>query len=178
MRNCNVILAFLVVPLVGCSPPNWEHDPLTEDVFTGEAARDRILSPGSPGEADPSSLPASSTEFYLFDGGTFNGTIKYWSFRCGTVEDCWAALTILLAPPQSEFQPWQPSQYAVVMKGPAFYWPELATDHWDIESVENGAMWEKVDGDRRMEFYAVDFDTNRIYYHKEGGGFPTDAFER
>jgi hypothetical protein len=27
-----------------------------------------------------------------------------------------------------------------------------------------------------MHYYAIDFDTCRVYYHYESGGFPADAY--
>jgi hypothetical protein len=59
------------------------------------------------------------------------------------------------------------------MDGPSFYWPQLTTDHWDVADIKNGFVNEYAKGDRRMEFYAIDSDRLRLYYHKESGGYPT-----
>lgn len=120
-------------------------------------------------------LPASATNFYQYDGGTFNGSIDYCAFDCGSVDDCWQALQVLGAPPKADFQAWSPSDYRVVMDGPSFYHPEFATPEWGIESIKNGVLYEHVVGDNRsMDFYAIDFDRLRVYYHHESGGFPPD----
>lgn len=120
-------------------------------------------------------LPESADDIWVYDGGNWNGVIYYLSFRCGSVEDCWAALETLGAPDESAFHDTVKTEYAVNWEGPRFYRGEDETEMpWEVASIRNGKSWEDADGDRRMSFYAVDLDTLRVYYHYESGGFPTD----
>lgn len=120
-------------------------------------------------------LPASATDFYQYDGGNFGGMIYYCAFNCASIQDCWASVQVLGAPPRSEFRPWSPSRYKVVMDGPGFYHLRVASPAWDIGNVRRGVVYERVYGQHsRMEFYAIDFDRCRVYCHYESGGFPPD----
>jgi hypothetical protein len=167
---CRLISLASLLALVGsCSVYDAQ-----QDTFSGEKARDRIARRTAKGR----SLPDSARNFYIFDGGTFSGSITYLSFDCGTIEDCWAAVRSLDGPEKSEFVAWHPSKYAVVMNGPGFYWREIATDHWDVRTIRNGFVHEYVRGGNEwMEFWAIDSDTRRVYYHHESGGFPTKRYE-
>lgn len=161
----------------GCDIPT---NLTSQDVYTGNEARDRILRWHKLADSDDlPKLPESTGDFYLYDGGSYSGVITYWSFKCDNAEDCWAALTALRGvPSKSEFKPWQPSRFAVVMRGPGFYSSEFATDKWNVKTIQNGMVYEDVQGgNERMYYYAVDFDTSRVYCHKESGGFPTTPYK-
>lgn len=150
-----------------------------DDVHTGLVARDRILKDGRVAldTRKKGALPESSTAFYFFEGGSFNGIILYWSFECATLDDCWSAIVSLGGPDQSEFNDWKTSQFAIVMNGPGFYSHELETPLWDVRTISNGASYERVeDENRRMVYFAIDFDTLRVYHHYESGGFPTEKY--
>jgi hypothetical protein len=161
---CTVAFAF-----AGCGP---DYDP-TADRFAGEAAKQRIER-----EAEAKGgLPGSARDFYIFDGGNFGGSIIYMSFDCGSREDCWASVACLGGPGPAEFKPWAESHYAVVMEGPGFYHQPLRRDPWNVRGITNGAVYERVDGDHRsMHYYAIDFDRDRVYYHRESGGFPPEPY--
>lgn len=146
----------------GCTS-GLEYTP-SQDVLTGQAARASI------GEA----LPASASDFYVFDGGSFGGSIYYASFACASDDDCWAAVAALRGPDSKDFRPVIHSEYAVNIHGPSFYWPELETEHWKISTDANGASYESAQQDRRMDFWAIDFDRKRVFFHHESGGFPAD----
>lgn len=156
-----------------------------ENVHTGEDARARILQSHrrelSPGEKG-NDMPASARDFWLYDGGTFNGSITYWIFRCDNRDDCLKAIRFLGNLPPEALEPWKPSRYAVVMEGPDFYWKEqggknLRPHPWDVRGITNGLVHERVYGDHRsMVYYAIDLDRNRVYYHYESGGFPPDDY--
>ncbi len=159
-RSCVLLIVWA---FAGCRGEFAEYDP-NDSAFTGTEARDRI------GET----LPQSSTDFYLFDGGTFNGSIKYFAFTCATVDDCWKAVAALGGPNRNEFTPSIRSDYAVNTHGPAFYSPEMQTPLWEISVDAEGFSWEIAREDRRMEFWAIDVEAKRVFYHLESGGFPTD----
>jgi hypothetical protein len=147
-------------------------------VFTGEKAKARIAQGNLPTtDGRQRATPASAHDFYLYDGGTFNGSITYWAFSCDSVENCWSAVLSLSDLTRDDFQPWQPSRYAVVMNGPGFYAPILQTDHWDVSKIRSGVCFELVRGDHEsMRYFAIDFDRKRVFGHFESGGFrPTLA---
>ena len=160
-RNSSQLLFWLLLIVIsGCG---LDYDP-NVDVLTGAEARQRI----------GKSLPDSATDFYVFDGGTFNGSIYYVSFICDTVEDCWDAVAALDAPDRDKFQPQIQSEYAVNIQGPSFYWKSQETEHWQISTDANGVSYEVAQDDSRMQFWAIDFTTKRVFSHHESGGFPVD----
>ena len=139
------------------------------EVFTGDPARSRIDAP----------IPVSAIDVYLCDGGNWNGVIRYWACTCTTLDECWSVVASHSGIDKGEFQPWRPSQYAVVMSGPGFYGDQLATPFWDVASIKNGFSYENVEGDHRsMRYYAIDSDKRRVYYHRESGGFPPDVVDK
>jgi hypothetical protein len=84
---------------------------------------------------------------------------------------------------RGELDPWRPSRNAVVMEGPGFYFKGPARgnlpggDQWDVRSIKHGLVYEFVYGEhRRMDYYAIDLDRNRVYYHYESGGFPPKEY--
>ncbi len=171
LRLPRVAVAWLLVPvLTGCGLS--EYDP-ADDEFRGTAARDRIFQIT---RADPSALPSSATDFYLFDGGTFNGCIRYWTFTCANRDDCIAALKALTGVSKSELSAWSPATYAVSMQGPQYYFPQLVDVPWNVPQITDGLVLEIVQDDRRLEFHAIDLERNRVYFHRESGGFPTERF--
>ncbi len=153
----------MLVVLIGCTDPIIDVSPIPR-AYTGEDARTRI----------PANLPDSSSDFYVFDAGNFGGSIFYASFSCASLEDSWAAVAALGAPSEDEFEKAIRSEYAVNIEGPGFYWPEQDTDSWRFDTGVEGYSYESARGDRRMEFWAIDVDAKRVYYHSESGGFPTD----
>lgn len=171
MRIHGLQLVF-VLAVLGCNSAP-EFDPTT-DRFTGAEAKARVERWADEG----GKLPGSATNFYIFDGGSFNGSIIYASFDCGNREDCWVALKLLGSPDSTEFKPWAASRYSVVMQGPGFYHQILKDDPWDVRGIEEGVVYEQTDADhRRMIYYAIDFAKDRVYIHEESGGFPPDIYE-
>jgi hypothetical protein len=158
-----------VLALIGCGP---DYDP-AEYRFTGEAARERIEQL----TGDTKTLPESTRNFYIFDGGSFGGSIVYVSFDCGSREDCWTSVACLGGSDAAEFKPWAESSFAVVMEGPGFYHESLRLDPWNVREIRNSLVHEQVVGDHRsMHYYAIDFERNRIYYHRETGGFRSTRY--
>ncbi|MBS0265434.1 MAG: hypothetical protein JSS02_26105 [Planctomycetes bacterium] len=163
----------VVVPL-GCGSRASDDYDVLNDVKTGDEALARIVprsdSPGR--DANAVAFAESVSNVYYCDGGTFNGMYLYWSFDCANLDDCWDAIQRAGGPDQSTFTDWKLSQYAVVMLGPEFYSPKLATALWDVRLIQRGVAYEKVEGgNRRLIFYAIDFDKLRVYHHYESGGF-------
>jgi hypothetical protein len=191
------VMALLLV-VAGCSIPTLPVPNLVESdpnalVSTGEAAKKIILKwadrNGTFGETGRD-LPASATDFWVYDGGNFGGSINYSVFKCGNREDCLKAVKILggrYGPDTGDLKPWESSRYAVVMEGPDYYWkghwkekPEtkrFRSNPWDVRAIKNGLVHEAVFGDHdRMDYYAIDLDRKLVYYHFESGGFPRDEF--
>jgi hypothetical protein len=172
-----MIAAILAVPIAIDENAILDADP-NRGVTTGEPARFNIWR-GKGSEV----LPASASNFWYYDGGTFNGSIVYWVFECGSKEDCLKAVERLGGPKAPEFKPWEPSRYAVVMEGVDFYtrscrWSKALRDNrWNVRDIQDGVVHEEVIGDHRsMVYYAIDFRHNRVYYHYESGGFPADKY--
>lgn len=164
---CSVACSLL---LVGCIDDSY--DPSTSRL-TGEEARSRIVQLGGRG----AELPKSAAHFYCYDGGNVFGSIEYVSFECDSRDDCWAAVKSLGAPEPSEFKPWAASRYAVVMEGPGFYHESHREDPWDVRGIRDGVVHEAVRGGNEwMDYYAIDFDRNRVYFHHESGGFRVDEY--
>ena len=163
---------------------NEVHDP-NKEVLTGDAAKSFFIKTVSGGVGpiqNGVSFPASAKDFWIYDGGNFNGSIRYGMFDCGSREDCLQAVEFLHGLGPDELKPWTPSRYAVVMEGLGFYsmkWPiKPRNGHvWDVRRIKDGVVYERADDEqRRMVYYAIDFDRNRVFYHYESGGFPTDEY--
>ncbi len=150
-----------------------EIDPTTE-IFTGEVARDKLLwiahCRGS--NLDPASFPVPARDFYLHDGGNFNGSIVSWAFTCETVEDCYRVAEGLGRLRHEDWQPWKPPAYGVVMDGPRFYFPQLDGKSWGIRDIRFGTFQETALNDRGMMHDSIDLDRKRVYHHHETGGWP------
>jgi hypothetical protein len=181
-----VFAAMSAVPLAFNQGAILDLDP-NRDVSTGEAARLDIIQRavgfawrGKESEV----LPASANNFWYYRNGTFNGSIVYWVFECGSKQDCLKAVERLDGPKPAAFKPWEPSRYAVVMEGVDFYarscrWDKTLRDNpWNVRDIQDGVVYEEVIGDHRsMVYYAVDFKRNRVYHHFESGGFPADEYQ-
>jgi hypothetical protein len=172
-----LLAAILAVPFAIDESAVLDIDPNC-DVTTGEAARLNIWR-GEGSEV----LPASANNFWYYRSGTFNGSIVYWVFDCGSKLDCLQAVESLHGPKAAESKPWEPSRYAVVMGGVDFYarscrWDKTLRDNrWNVRDIQNGIVYEEVIGDHRsMVYYAIDFKRNRVYHHFESGGFPPDEY--
>ena len=161
------------------------YDP-NQYVHTGDYAKGQILKRAHGAtrlREDGGGLPASAKNFWLFDGGSFNGSIIYWVFDCDNREDCLKAVEFLASLRPDDLKPWEPSRYAVVMGGLDFYsthgipWKMLRSNPWNVRGIRNGLVYERVKGDHRsMVYYAIDSDRDRVYYHYESGGFPPDEY--
>ena len=168
----------LALTVLGCGTDLGDYN-AAGNRYTGSDARSRIERLHGP---NGKKLPDSASNFYLFDGGSFNGSITYVAFDCSNVDDCWEAIESFNGPGRADFRRWTPSQYAVVMQGPGFYHTQLKGDPWSVRDIRNGMVYEKVTRDRdpkayypsRMEYFAIDLDKKRVYYHHECGGFPPD----
>ena len=109
--------------LIKSTPLLPESDP-NDNVHTGEDARLRILDLAQRTArrgADKPELPASASNFWLYEDGSFSGSGAYWMFHCGSREECLKAVESLGGLRRNDLSPWQPSRYAVIMHGPAFY---------------------------------------------------------
>jgi len=168
MRHMVIGTTTYLLLAAGCGL-DLDYDPY-QQVHRGEDARDYLSF------CDREKIPKSATDFWVFDGGNFNGTIYYVSFRCATLDDCWAAVDAFRAPERSNFKNGINTKYAVNKFGPKFYWPTFKTDTWDwnIAGISNGEFYEEAEGTRWMDFWAIDVDNLRVYFHHESGGFPDD----
>ncbi len=155
-------------------------------VHTGEDAKLRILDSAQcaarPG-ADKPVLPASASNFWVYEDGSFSGSRTYWTFNCGSDEECLKAVESLGGLRRSDLSPWQPSRYAVIMHGPAFYSTnaapskKLRANPWDVRGITNGLFYQKVIRDDGLLYYAIDFDRSRVYHLREFGGFSDDEYQ-
>lgn len=144
------------------------------DMVFGEGARVKILERS---HQDLKTIPGSALNFCYFEGGNFSGSIDYWAFDCTSAEDCFRALEALTGVSKSQMAPWKPSKYAVVMLGPGFYSDQWTTDLWDVRRIVNGVFLEDVHSNgSSMDYYAIDLDRLRVFFHHESGGFPTDEY--
>lgn len=181
------ILSFLW--LSGCGLDN-SYDP-NQYVYTGRDARQHIVRQAKTAASlrvNADGFPASARNFWMFDGGSFNGSIRYWMFDCDNLEDCLKAIRYLGDIKAEELKPWEPSRYAVVMEGLDFYsrnhrWKKLIANPWDVRGIKNGVVYERTserssESNRyqRMVYFAIDFEKYRIYHHYESGGFPPDQY--
>lgn len=132
-------------------------------------------------------LPESAKNFWFYEGGNWNGSIIYGMFECESGPDCLAAVAALGGLGVDDLSDWEPSRYAVIMDGVDFYVnmarkagadvSSLEMNPWNVREIKNGWVFERVEGDhRRMVYYAIDLDRNRVYYHYESGGFPADEY--
>jgi hypothetical protein len=184
----------LAIPLIVLSVrgayslmPALEDTDQNENVYTADDAEERILQRARPtagvGEI-ARGLPASAKDFWVFEGGSFGGCVDYWTFTCGSREDCLKAVEYLGNIRLSDLKDWKPSQYAVVMEGPGYYSrtlktaKKLSSNPWDVRGIKNGLIYESVwGGHENMDYFAIDFDINRVFYHHESGGFPADEYD-
>ena len=163
MRSYSLVLLMAFVGCGGMADP-----PPSDNVRTGEQATSRLSL------CDRDQLPASMTDLWVYDGGSFNGMIYYVSFRCETLEDCWQGIRAFDAPAKTKFVDGIQTKFAVNQHGPSFYAKELEHPQWDISGVKNGVSYEQNWDDRKMDFWAIDLDDLRVYFHHESGGFPDD----
>ncbi len=158
--------AILTVTLAGCGDID-DFDP-NGITYTGEEAKPHLSL------CDRDQLPASMTDLWVYDGGTFNGMIYYVSFKCDTLEDCWMAIRAFGAPEKSKFTKGIQTRFAVNQHGPSFYVKDFQHPQWDISNLKNGVFHEWNRDDHVMDFWAIDLDRLRVYFHHESGGFPDD----
>ncbi len=154
----------LVVVLSGCHTETSS----SYAVLTGENAASHLKL------CKPEQIPSAITDLWIYEGGTFNGMVYYVSFECQTIDDCWKAVRAFGAPQESEFTASVQTKFAVNQQGPSFYDPGIWHPSWDVSSVQNGVSHEEWRGNDVMDFWAIDRDRLRVYYHHESGGFPDD----
>ena len=159
-------IAILTITLAACGDID-AFDP-NEITYTGKDARPHLSL------CDRDQLPASISDLWVFENGTFGGMIYYVSFRCETVEDCWRAVRAFGAPEKSEFAKGIQSNFAVNRHGPSFYFRDFQHPQWDISKIRKSVFYEWNRDDRVMDFWAIDLQRLRVYFHHESGGFPDD----
>jgi len=119
-------------------------------------------------------IPWSISDLWVFDAGSFGGSIYYASFKCETLSDCWTAVSAFGSPEKPEFKDGIQTVYAVNQHGPSFYHKGYSHPKWNLSAIDDGVSCEKSRADRWMEFWAIDRDQLRVYFHYESGGFPQD----
>ncbi len=164
MQLCktNISVLFFCLAIPACSPTVDFSKPT--ELATGENATKRIV-------GVKKRLPGSARNLFYCSGGSFNGGITYWCFECGSLEDCWQALNTISKVKRDDFLPWRRPRFAVVMDGPQIYWKNIGPVPWRLGTTSNGAYYEEFDGER-LKYFAIDFDSLRVYGHFESGGFP------
>lgn len=139
-----------------------------DDIYTGKDAKEHLW------HCQKDKLPDQLSDLWVFDGGSFGGSIYYVTFRCESIEDCWQAIAAFGAPGEALFVSGIQTQYAVNQHGPSFYWQHLLHPEWQLNNITNAVSYETMLDRDRMEFWAVDLDKMRVFYHRESGGFPDD----
>lgn len=160
-----IAIGLLIVFVAGCGLDDF--DPSENEYFGDSAKKEFSL-------CDHTKLPPSISDPWVYDGGSFGGMTYYVTFQCDSIDDCWKALAAFDAPEKAKFVDGITTRFAVNQYGPNFYWPELKNPKWNIASIPNGAFHETAREDRDMDFWAIDFDKLRVYFHHESGGFPDD----
>lgn len=157
-------------------------------VSSGDPAERAILRLGGRDPVAGRAVADDVVGAVLFDGGNFNGVIAYWYLECRSREGCLRAFEFMSERDRSVLRPWVPSRYAVVMEGPRFYgWDDRLVDAdireryahspWDVRGITDGMVFEEVGvRNNSMSYYAIDFDRNRLYFHRESGGFSTRKY--
>ena len=163
MLRATIIM--LAIFHTGCGDAEYKPQ---DDEYSGSAAVAQFSL------CDRDNLPTSITDSWVFDGGSFGGMIYYVSFECDSVDDCWKALTAFGAPEKSKFEKGRDTHYAANKYGPNFYWPEFKNPKWNVATISDGMFYETARDDRDMDFWAIDLERNRVYFHHESGGFPDD----
>jgi hypothetical protein len=171
----------------------------TEHVATGEDARGKILQLAlgvgrmnelggglRPPPIGDSLITYVARNYWLYDSGYSNRSIAYWYWvlECRNQEDALKLLAYLGNLRERDLRRWKPSQYAVVMEGPAFYEKKLSRGNtlgdnpWDLARIQDGLVYEKVDGNcRRICYFAVDMDRYRVYHYYATQPFPPDPYQ-
>ncbi|MEP3478998.1 MAG: hypothetical protein ABJZ55_07110 [Fuerstiella sp.] len=134
---------------------------------------------------------SDATDCYVYDDGTWGGHVWYWSSTHESNAACFSAMQASRFPSsdmprtQDDMQPWEHSEWQVVMNGPAQYRPDIDTSLWDVKSISNGVYYQHAIGTSSLFFWAIDLDSHRLYHHYESGGFreakyiaPTDGANR
>lgn len=165
------LLVGVLISVVGLSCGEVEEYDASSNILTGEEA---LVALAESSRFDDQEFVEKLSSVWMYDGGSFNGSIYYVSFECETAEDCWQALSAFGAPERAEFKEGIQTRFAVNWNGPSYYHQELTHPQWNLQKVESGMSFERATGDRSMEFWAVDFEKNRVFYHYESGGFPID----
>ena len=171
MKQHGVRIVFdgiLLVSIAGCGLPVGPPS-LTAEVHVGEEAKTLILQRADLTKAEFVNV---AKEYYLCESGNFNGTIVYYVIDFDKSTDCVSAFEQLSGMDHGSLTPWRPSEFAVVMDGPRFYWDNLGNAPWDLWSVTRGLVYENMRGEhQRLDYYALDLDKNRLYCYLESGGF-------
>ena len=148
--------------------PDFKPETLPqESEYVGESARDHLK------RCDQEKLPKGLSDLWVYDGGNWSGSIYYASFRCESLDDCWQAVRAFHSPEKSKFVERIDTRFAVNQHGPSFYFAGYDPPAWDISEAKDGFSYEHSQGDRRMEFWAIDRARLRVYFHHESGGFPS-----
>jgi hypothetical protein len=91
-------------------------------------------------------MPASASNFWLYEGESRYGWRIYWIIDCGGRGECLEAVESLGGLRRNDLSRWQPSRYAVIMEGPAFYSSyvepsrKLRAYPWDLRGIKNGLV--------------------------------------
>jgi hypothetical protein len=128
-------------------------------------------------------MPEGASDFWLYEDGWLSKQRRYWTFECRSREECLRAVEGLGGVLPKELSPWQPSHYAAIMEGPAYYSRDaepsrkLRLNPWDVRGIKNGLVYESIVGDRDLYYYAVDLERNRVYHACEDGCFHGDLYD-
>ena len=149
----------------------WEVDP-REGLYR--------VDPAPPGSAIPLArprVPASAGTVTGWSGGGIGGSTDYLTFGCDSLDACFAAVVEMecgRGPTREEFTRFEgapPATFAVTLRGPRHYGPELDVPWWNFAELRGGFYHESHRGSDWLDFYLIDPATGWVYYHHESGGF-------
>ncbi len=170
-----VLILMLLILGLGCwflhgLMPDFATATLPQErEYVGESARQHLSL------CNQSQLPKVMSDLWVYDGGNWNGTIYYVSFRCETLDDCWQAVRAFRSPEKTEFVERIETRFAVNKHGPSFYFKGYDPPAWDVSEAKDGFSHEHSQGGKYMDFWAIDHARLRVYFHHESGGFPNDS---
>lgn len=148
-------------------------------LISGDEARDFISTKLVGAHSIPSiteTCPSSSC--HVFEGGSFNGAILYWTCRFDSRESAIATARAWAGHNDDQFVPFNHSEFACVMLGPGFYDAKRKCDWWNVTLIRNGLVSETIaDDGRKLFFIAIDLDTLTVSACYESGGFPQEKYQ-
>jgi hypothetical protein len=140
------------------------------DLWHGDDAKRKIVEYKNMTNVSDAALVVVNDETFVFDGGTFNGVILYWSFQCASIDDCWKCVLSGGNLQRSDFTQFEPLS-VVPLKGPQQYDARVSSSMWRLQDVKDGMHYKRQQEDRRILYIAIDYKTATVFGCYQSGGF-------